>query len=269
MNRPDMNRIVGSHDVVFITLDTLRYDAAQLEWREGRLPHLARYLGEQGWELCHTPGTFTYAAHCAFFAGFLPTPATPGPHARLFALKFDGSETIDDRTHVFDGTDNIVEGFAAAGYHTLCIGGVGFFNQRNPLGLALPSLFAEAHWRPEFSVTRPASTEAQVTLALERLASDELESRRVFLFINVSAIHQPNAHYAGAVRDSLESHGAALRYVDQALAPLWNALAARGPAFAIVCSDHGTAYGEDGFSGHRHGHAVVLQVPYTHFEVRA
>ena len=26
---PDMHAIVGSHDIVFITLDTLRYDVAQ------------------------------------------------------------------------------------------------------------------------------------------------------------------------------------------------------------------------------------------------
>src|SRR5262245_42308253 len=41
---PDMHRIVGSHDIVFITLDTLRYDAAQAEFQGGRLPHLARHL---------------------------------------------------------------------------------------------------------------------------------------------------------------------------------------------------------------------------------
>jgi hypothetical protein len=269
MNRPDMRRIVGSHDVALVTLDTLRFDAAQFEWQAGGLPHLAPLLGPQGWQLCHTPGTFTYAAHCAFFAGFLPTPATPGPHARLFALRFDGSETIDEHTFVFDGTDNIVGGFAGAGYHTLCIGGVGFFNRRNPLGSVLPGLFAEAHWRAEFSVKRADSTDAQVTLACERLASESLHGRRVFLFINVSAIHQPNAHYLGDERDSLESHRAALRYVDKALAPLWRALAARGPSFVMLCSDHGTAYGEEGFHGHRHGHPVVLQVPYAHFELPA
>lgn len=28
---PDMNTIVGSHDLLMITLDTLRYDVAKLE----------------------------------------------------------------------------------------------------------------------------------------------------------------------------------------------------------------------------------------------
>ena len=39
----------------------------------------------------------------------------------------------------------------------------------------------------------------------------------------------------------------------------------RGPWFAVVCSDHGTAYGEDGFTGHRLAHPVVWDVPYAEF----
>lgn len=263
----DMHALVGTHDLVLITLDTLRYDVAQAQLREGGTPHLARLLPAAGWERRHTPGTFTYAAHAAFFAGFLPTPATPGPHPRLFALRFPGSETTDARTFVFEETGSIVEGLAGLGYHTLCIGGVGFFNLRTPLGGLLPGLFAERHWRPEFSVTHRDSTACQVRLACERLADPALRGRRVFLFLNVSAIHQPNYFYAQDACDGLASHAAALRYVDDALLPLWQALRARGPSFVILCSDHGTAYGEDGYTGHRHGHPVVLEVPYAHFRL--
>lgn len=267
---PDMNRIVGTHDVVLVTLDTLRYDVAQAQWQAGALPHLARLLPPGGWELRHTPGSFTYAAHCAFFAGFLPTPATPGLHPRLFALRFGGSETTVPQTCVFDDAATIVDGFAGRGYRTICIGGVGFFNLQGPLGNALAQPFDERWWQPEFSVAAPRSTDAQVALACERLADPALAQQRVFLFINVSALHQPNRHYVpGAAHDSIESHAAALAYVDAALAPLWAALRRRGPAFAIVCSDHGTAYGEDGYTGHRHAHPVVMQVPYAHFEIPA
>lgn len=266
---PDMHSIVGTHDIVMITLDTLRYDAAQRQFAGGGIPHLAPLLPTAGWELRHTPGTFTYAAHAAFFAGFLPTPARPGTHARLFALQFEGSETTDAHTFVLEGSSNIVQGLALHGYHTVCIGGVGFFNLRNPLGRALPGLFAECHWRAEFSVTARDSTARQVALARERLADPQLRDRRIFLFINVSAIHQPNAHYSNARHDCLESHAAALAYVDSALAPLWQALQSRGPSFVIVCSDHGTAYGEDGYSGHRHAHRVVMEVPYAHFRLPA
>ena len=91
------------------------------------------------------------------------------------------------------------------------------------------------------------STENQVNLALRRLA-DFPPSRRVFLFINVSAIHQPNRFYLpGAAEDCLESHAAALAYVDEHLGRLLAGLRQRGPWLAVVCSDHGTAYGEDGY----------------------
>lgn len=259
---PDMNRVVGTHDIVFITLDTLRYDVAQSLFERGELPVLSRHLGPQGWERRHTPGSFTYAAHHAFFAGFLPTPARPGRHPRLFATAFRGSETTAATTCVFD-EENILAGLAARGYHTLCIGGVGFFNRQTALGCVLPGLFAESHWNPGLGVGQRRSTERQVALAIERL---QALPQKLFLFINVSAIHAPNrAHLPGHDTDSLQTHAAALRHVDAALAPLFEACARRGPGFAIVCSDHGSAYGDDGYDGHRLAHESVWTVPYAHF----
>jgi hypothetical protein len=263
---PDMRAIVGHRDLLLITLDTLRFDAAQSCFERGELPVLAQHLPPAGWEPRHTPGSFTYAAHAAFFAGFLPTPARPGPHPRLFALDFEGSETTAAETWVFRDRADIVSGLRDAGYRTICIGGVGFFNKRNPLGSQFPDLFDESHWNPGFGVTAVDSTQRQVALACERLRSDELRESRCFVFINVSALHQPNRHYLpGAERDGYDSHCAALRYVDGALAPLFAALRERGGAFAIVCSDHGTAYGEDGYHGHRFAHDTVMTVPYAHF----
>jgi hypothetical protein len=49
---------------------------------------------------------------------------------------------------------------------------------------------------------------------------------------------------------------------------LFDALTQRAPLLAIVCADHGTAYGEEGFHGHRLAHSVVWDVPYGEF-VRA
>lgn len=258
----DMNAIVGSHDILFITLDTLRYDVARELCEAGRTPNLARILPGGAWELRHTAGSFTYAAHMAFFAGFLPTPATPGKHGRLFALRFEGSTTTASKTCVLDSGD-IVSGLRARGYHTACIGGVGFFNKKNPLGSALPSLFDESHWSPELGVADPRSTENQVALAQEIMARTP-KDQRLFLFINVSALHQPNRFYiSGAADDSIASHAAALEYVDRCLPPLFDAARARAKTFCIVCSDHGTAYGEDGFSGHRLAHPSVWNVPYA------
>lgn len=260
----DANAVIGTHDVLLVTLDTLRFDVARDCLRQGRTPHLATLLPGAAWEERHSPGSFTFAAHAAFFAGFLPTPARPGRHPRLFAVRFDGSETTTERTCVLDAPD-IVSGLAGRGYHTLCVGGVGFFNLRGPLGSVLPGLFAERVWRPEFGVTDPDSTAHQVAWVCGRLR--ELpRDRRLFLFLNVAALHQPNCHYLpGAAADSPASQAAALAYVDGQLPPLFAALRRRAPLLAVVCSDHGTAYGEDGYHGHRLAHPVVWTVPYAEF----
>lgn len=262
---------LGRCDLLLITLDTLRYDVAARCLAAGRTPTLAARLGPRGWERRHSPGSFTYAAHQAFFAGFLPTPVSPGKHPRRFALAFEGSETTTQETVVLDGPD-IVSGLRARGYRTICIGGVGFFNRQNALGTVLPSLFDEAHWTPALGVTDPDSTGNQVQLARERLAAQP-DEQRVFVFLNVSALHQPNCLYVpDATEDSPETMATALAYVDRELGPLFEAMERRGRAHGgggscIICSDHGTAYGEGGYHGHRLAHPVVWEVPYAEFEL--
>jgi len=256
--------LVGSHDVVMITLDTLRYDVAVEALQAGMTPNIASVLPGGAWELRHTPGSFTYAAHQAFFAGFLPTPARSGRHPRLFAARFAGSETTSEFTATFDSPD-WVTGLAACGYHTVCIGGVGFFNKQSPLGSVLPGLFAESHWSTEMGVTSDCSTERQVALARSILQRHRME-RRLLLFMNVSALHQPNCIFLpGMTADSKETMRAALAYVDRWLKPLFRAIRSRAPALVVLCSDHGTAYGEDGFVGHRLAHPAVWNVPYAEF----
>jgi hypothetical protein len=259
--------LIGGHDLLMVTLDTLRYDVAARLAETGQTPHLARVLPGGRWERRHSPASFTYAAHHAFFAGFLPTPVS-GPKERLFAARFPGSETLGEHTWVFDAPD-LPTALASAGYHTVCLGGVGFFNPHSPLGSVLPDLFAEAHWEPAFGVTDPGCVDAQ----LDRLAEVVARAPRdqlLFTFLNVAAMHQPNRHYLpGAPEDTVESHAAALRYVDGRLPRLFRLVTGRGrPVFAIVCSDHGTAYGEGGHQGHRIGHEVVWTVPYADFTLR-
>jgi len=257
----NMNELVGTHDIVFITLDTLRFDVADKMFESGGTPNFAK-LFTDGWEERHSPGSFTYAAHHAFFAGFLPTPADKEVNQeRLFATEFIGSTTAGENTKSFKQA-TFVEGLAEEGYHTVCIGGVGFFNKRTPLAKVLPNMFDESHWSEELGVTEKKSTEYQFELAAT-IASRHVEP--LFLFINVSAIHQPNCYYSSKyTEDNLETHAEALTYVDSQLPILVNAMARRERnTFYIISSDHGTLYGEDGRSGHRVGHKNVYTVPYA------
>lgn len=253
---------------MLMTLDTLRYDVACEAMASGRTPHFRQLIPGGCWEQRHTPGSFTYAAHHAFFAGFLPTPVGPGPHPRLFASKFPGSETTTEETFVFDAP-NVIRGLADHGYHTACVGGVGFFNRQSELGSVFPEMFHESHWDSTLGVTDRDSTRNQVDCAceiLERIESDV----RLFLFINVSAIHQPNCIYLdGAEVDSADSQTAALAYVDSCIPALIDRLRRRAPTLCIITSDHGTAYGEDSLWGHRLSHPCVWNVPYAEFVLDA
>lgn len=255
--------LLGQRDILFITFDTLRFDVASNAMRNNQTPFLRSLLPNGAWEKRHSPASFTYAAHHAFFTGFLPTPAATGPHERLFALDFPGSATTGERTLTFDAPD-IISGFKQHNYQSLCIGGVGFFNKLTPLGCTLPNMFDESHWTPELGVTDKNSADNQLSYAahyLQRSPTDQ----RVFLFINLSAMHQPNHHYLdGAVADSPASQAAALQSVDKALAKYCGSFEDR-KWLCVFTSDHGTAYGEDKYEGHRLAHETVWTVPYAEF----
>jgi hypothetical protein len=259
----DARALIGTHDIVLLTFDSLRYDVAADALARGRTPNLAALLPSGQWELRHTPGTFTFAAHQAFFAGFLPTPVAPDRtgEARLFALRFAGSRSTGPGTALFDA-DNIVKGLAEAGYHTLCVGGVGFFNKQNALSSVLPGMFAESHWHARMGVTHPASARHQVDCAVKALNAQPRD-QRVFLFVNFAATHPPTHIYIkGEERDSSQSQMAALISIDHEIGRLVAALRQRAPCLLIMCSDHGTTFGEEGFHGHRLAHRNVLEVPY-------
>lgn len=135
----DMNLIVGDYDILMITLDTLRYDAAVLE--EANCPNLC---GGGHWEKRHSPGSFTYAAHHAFFGGFLPTPATTdkSKHIRLFHSKNTGLKT-HPHTWLFD-TPDLVSGLASEGYRT-SVSAVSFFLPRRcPWPACFPGISTKA-----------------------------------------------------------------------------------------------------------------------------
>lgn len=251
-------------DILMMTFDALRFDVADQAQRSGATTFLSDLL-PQGWEPRHSPGNFTYAAHAAFFAGFWPTPLQPGRAPRPFALRFPGSRSIDQATAVLEG-ENIVSGLRARGYRTVCIGGVGFFNKLTPLGSVFPSYFDESHWKPEFSVSAPHSTQEQVRTACDVIAAAPLD-KPLFLFINISATHPPTHGYLrNARRDSVDSQSAALRYVDRQLPPLFESLRTRGHGgIAYLMADHGTLFGEDGFIGHRVSHPDVWTVPYAEY----
>ena len=86
----DMNQVVGTHDILMLCFDTLRYDVSKEEEAAGRTPVLNSHGGE--WEKRHAPGNFTYPSHFAIFAGFLPSPAEPHLLRSCFSLCRQGQD---------------------------------------------------------------------------------------------------------------------------------------------------------------------------------
>lgn len=262
----DMHQVVGTHNIVMICLDTLRWDAARDEEAAGTTAVLNRHAP---WTECFAPGDFTWPAHHAIFAGFLPAPVsarTIDERRLLFFPKQGGNSLPPKGAFVYTGT-TFVEGLARVGYQTNCIGGVSFFDQRSPLGSVFPAMFQHSFWRPAFACPNKKSIEYQVALVCKRLQASPLE-QPLFYYINISAIHYPNWYYLEdrkTRQDDLASHKAALRYVDSHLETLFAAFAAKRQTFVIVLSDHGTCYGEDGFWRHGLPHPTVNRVPYKHF----
>lgn len=262
----DMNQVVGNCDILFICLDTLRYDAAVHEEEKNNTPVLNQY---GPWEKRQAPGNFTYPSHHAMFAGFLPCPydaKTIGDRELLFFPKDGGlGRKVWPKSYGFSGS-TIMEGLERDGYDTWCVGGVSFFDKRSELGRVFPGYFKKSYWNPSFSCLVKESTKNQVDFILKKLEKSQPDIP-VFLYLNVDAIHYPNYFYSDSLsHDSIKSHRAALCYVDGQLGRLfegWKAL--RNSAFVICLSDHGTCYGEDGCQFHGINHEAVNTVPYKHF----
>lgn len=265
MSRINMNEITGKCDIVFICLDSLRYDVAKDEEEKGGTPTLNMY-GK--WRKCSAPGNFTYPSHQAMFAGFFPIDCDVRNMKKRETLFF--SEDIGmgrkapEGAYTFSGP-NWIEGLQKEGYETYCIGGVHFFDKRTDVGKVLPSYFMHSYWNPAFGCKVMESPKNQIDFAVKKIQSLPKE-KKMMMYINISALHYPNYFYLPEGKeDSKDAHAAALRYVDAQLKNLFETLQEKNDTFVICLSDHGTCYGEDGYWYHGMDHPIINTVPYKHF----
>lgn len=265
----NMNEIAGSHNILFVCIDSLRFDVAYEEQENGGTPVLNSY---GRWRKCHAPGNFTYPSHQAMFAGFLPIDCEISEMKKRETLFF--SEDIGMGRKAPEGAflfsrPTWVEELADIGYKTYCIGGLSFFDKRTALGNVFPALFQHSYWNPSFGCKVQDSAKNQVDFALKNILGKSSPDGKIMMYINISALHYPNYFYADCgKKDSKEAHRMALRYVDSQLERLFNGFAGIGDTFVICCSDHGTCYGEDGIWYHGINHPVINTVPYKHFIIK-
>lgn len=265
MQKVNMNHIVGTHHILFVCLDSLRYDVAWEEQEKGNTPILNQY---GRWRKCQTPGNFTYPAHQAMFAGFFPLEEgirnMKDRETLFFSEDIGLGRKAPEGAFSFSGP-NWIQGLEQVGYDTYCIGGVSFFDKRTDMGKVMPSYFRHSHWAPAFGCRVKESPENQVEFAVHKIGQIPRDTM-IMMYLNISAFHYPNYFYLpGSKKDSKEACGRALAYVDEQLGRLFHAFGSRGDTFVICCSDHGSCFGEDGVWYHGVNHPLVNTVPYKHF----
>ncbi len=263
---------MAATDVLFISLDSCRFDTFRAAQRAGELPNLSS-VGPL--HRAQAPSYFTYGSHAAFWMGF--TPGVVGSNqpwlnpkaGKLFRMAFAGSSGRDgEQSFRLDGA-NVVEGFRRQGYCTIGSGAVDWFNTASETGSVLARPFENFHF-----AGNTWSLANQLLWIDECLAQASPEQPR-FAFLNVGETHVPYWHegadwerwpspcipFGGPDCDAEESarrQRACLEWVDAQLAPL---LKRFSDGTVLICADHGDCWGEDGLWEHGISHPATLTVP--------
>jgi len=248
-------------NIALIVLDSLRYDVAVAT----PTPCLDRILEEAQagtWRRCYAQGTYTLPSTVSMLhAGFLPDDR--GSDEPIYNRSIQGAfrcqNDLYGKEALYELPDapSVVEGFKAEGYHTVGVGGVGWFDNRTKAAKLWEKYFDLFYWEEGFHESNPDAFNAQVGC----LYRQELRHRDnpLFLFLNVPATHRP---YRGDLCTP-EAQGEALQYVDSLFDDLLTALPT--PLHVFLCADHGECFGEDGLWGHGFYHPKVMEVPFVHF----
>ena len=262
---------VSRESVLFITLDSCRYDVFSDLYSSGRLN---TFSGIAPLHKASSPSYFTYGSHSAFWVGFTPgvadskTPLLNPKVSKLFRLQYAGSSGKDADCFKLEG-ENIVEGFNRLGYLSIGTGAVDWFDPSSESGAVLGKpfrhfLFSGNTW----------SLERQLCW-IDNHLSPNPASRPVFLFLNIGETHVPYWHegarwprrpspcipFGGefcSEQESRRRQQECLAWVDQKLSSLIERFL---DATIILCSDHGDCWGEDGLWEHGISHPRTLEVP--------
>ncbi len=255
-----------SLDVLFVTLDSARYDA----FTQAALPNV-RAIGKvwRAW----APSHFTFGSHAAFFVGFTPgiseraEPFVNPKYGRIFRLYNGGAPGMHPGYFLLHGR-TIVEGFKNQGYRCVGTGAVRWFDPATPAGQLLTEDFDEFLFLPLPDVRQ------QVKWVIEKAEEARSDRRPVFAFLNAGETHVPYWHPEaewdrninpaqafGRNNDAQEARRrqiACLEWIDCHIYPL---LAYFHDAAIVLCADHGDCWGEDGLWEHGIHHRFTLEVP--------
>lgn len=263
--------MVHSESVLFISLDSCRYDTAYALDECSSLPTLSK-VGPL--HRAESPSHFTYGSHAAFWVGFTPgisksSTAWLNPKVgKLFRMAYSGSTGVDGNGFKLTGA-NIVDGFNRSGYLTVGSGAVDWFNPSTETGAQLGSSFQNF-----FFAGNTWSLYLQLKWINEQIAICA-DDRPLFVFLNIGETHVPYWHegaewsrfpspcraFGGDQCSALESkrrQQACLAWVDSQISSLVDRFL---HSTILICADHGDCWGEDGLWEHGISHPSTLTVP--------
>ena len=261
-----------SNDILFVTLDSCRYDTFLSASLSNTLPNLSS-VGKL--YSAFSPSYFTFGSHSCFWMGFLPgvqgssEPILNPKAGKLFRMGFSGHLGNDtDQTFNLQGS-NIIDGFRRQGYCTIGSGAVDWFDPNTETGSVLSQNFEHFYF-----AGNTWSLLNQLRWIDERL-NDVPSSQSSFVFLNVGETHVPYWHEGAdwdrwpspcvpfgsddcCAFESSRRQRACLQWVDTQLAQLLDRFSS---GTIVVCADHGDCWGEDGLWEHGISHPATLTVP--------
>ena len=259
-------------DILFVTLDSCRFDTFEKAFDSGLVPNIAS-IGPL--HKAFSPSYFTYGSHAAFWMGFTPgvvgceSPFLNPKAGKLFRLTYSGFiKNKNDQGLLLQGK-NIIDGLRNSGYSAIGTGSVEWFNTSTDTGSVLAEPF-EHFW---FS-GNTWSLNAQLSWINERL-SELPEEKPRFVFLNVGETHVPYWHEGASwerwpspcvpfgnehcsATECSQRQTSCLEWVDRQLATLLDSFQ---DGTVLICADHGDCWGEDGLWEHGISHPATLTVP--------
>ena len=262
---------MNKDDVLFITLDSCRYDTFEAAFNSGSLPNIQR-IGEL--HKTTAPSHFTYGSHASFWMGFTPgvsnssLPYLNPKAGKIFRMAHPGLKHSISDSYLLEGK-NIIDGFNNKGYLTIGSGSVEWFNPETETGAVLGSDFQRF-----FFSSNTWSLKKQLQW-IDEVLSVEHENQNTFCFINIGETHVPYWHEGAdwerwpspcvpfgdehsSAAESARRQRACLEWVDRQLIHL---LERFRNGTVLVCADHGDCWGEDGLWEHGISHSATLTTP--------
>lgn len=250
-----------NRNIAFITLDSLRWDAA-INAETPNLKKLFKRL-KIGWHKVYAQATYTLPAHVAMFHdGHLPTNdveiKTPKDYSRrnkyrVFNINLGWNRKREFRFQVPEAR-NLIKGYETLGYRTVGIGGVKWFCTTLPTTNLWFEYFQEFYWKREFAEENPDAFDEQIVLSKTLLNN---EKGPIVFFLNIPSCHRPCRK-----NNNLKGQSLALNYIDSKIPQIFELLPR--PVTIFLMSDHGTCFDEDGgLRGHGFYHPKVMEIPMT------